>query len=112
MKTRKILVAGLAGMMAVSVLGGCGKSTQVTGSGNTADTSAQADKTGENMEKTVIRFWGHQNEAWQIAYEDMIAKFEKAYPEYDIQSEYCMLCGEDGPWILEVPAPCQKCLKA
>ena len=88
MKTRKILVAGLAGMMAVSVLGGCGKSTQVTGSGNTADTSAQADMTGENMEKTVIRFWGHQNEAWQIAYEDMIAKFEKAYPEYDIQSEY------------------------
>lgn len=64
MKTRKILVAGLAGMMAVSVLGGCGKSTSGNRFRNTADTSARRqDKTSENMEKTVIRFWGHQNEA-------------------------------------------------
>lgn len=89
MKMKKMLAAGLAGVMAVSILGGCGSSTQTTGTQTAADSSAQTDNIGGGSSgKTVIKFWGHQNEAWQIAYEDMIAKFEEAYPEYDVQSEY------------------------
>ena len=64
MKMKKMLAAGLAGVMAVSILGGCGSSTQTTGTQTAADSSAQTDNIGgESSGKTVIKFWGHQNEA-------------------------------------------------
>lgn len=99
-KRKRMLAMGLVMAMAASVMYGCGSG----GSGGSAGGggSAPAEKAAEgdsqggagaeqnaaSGEKTVIRFWGHQNEAWQIAYEEMIAKFEEAYPEYDVQSEY------------------------
>ncbi len=97
-KRKRMLAMGLVMALTVSATWGCssGGSGGNTGGGGNAPTE-KADQAGAGTEtgqdepsegKTVIRFWGHQNEAWQIAYEEMIAKFEEAYPEYDVQSEY------------------------
>lgn len=92
MKTKKVVAVSLAAVMAASVLGGCGSASETKETQKAADTGAQAGNTGtengSNTEKKVIKFWAHQNEAWQIAYEAVIAKFEEQYPEYDVQSEY------------------------
>ena len=89
MKTKKMLAIGLAGIMAVGALSGCNGAPEAKDTKSAAEPAAQTgDAGGGSTEKTVIRFWGHQNEAWQLAYEDVIAKFEEKYPEYDVQSEY------------------------
>ncbi|MEA4876252.1 extracellular solute-binding protein [Anaerorhabdus sp.] len=38
--------------------------------------------------KTVITFWGHQNEPWNNAYKAVAAEFEAANPEYKINFEF------------------------
>lgn len=82
MRKHRFAVMGLAVLTAATVLNGCGSGTGSTGEVKDAGTQEGGG------EKTVIKFWAHQNEAWQIAYEEMIKKFEEAYPEYDVQSEY------------------------
>ncbi|MDH6367246.1 MULTISPECIES: ABC transporter substrate-binding protein [unclassified Breznakia] len=42
----------------------------------------------ENSDKTVLTFWGHQNEAWNKAYEEMAAKFEAENEDIEIKFEF------------------------
>lgn len=90
--TKRVMAMGLAAAMAVSALSGCTAAKTEEKAENTKTESQKETSGGTDASssrgKTVIKFWAHQNEAWQIAYEDMIAKFEEKYPEYDVQSEY------------------------
>lgn len=100
-KRKRMLAMGLVMVLTASAISGCGSGGSKESAGGSSTPTEKAAQEGDQAgagtesgqdtasgEKKVIRFWGHQNEAWQIAYEEMIAKFEEAYPEYDVQSEY------------------------
>ena len=73
MKKKKLLGALAGAALAALLMAGC------SGSADSSSTEASEGDT------TKLVFWCHENEAWNVAYEDMAAKFEAAHPEYDVE---------------------------
>lgn len=80
MKKKMTLV--LAAALIMSSLAGCAGGTKT-------ETKTETEtQTKQDVEKTTLTFWCHENEPWVKSYKEMAEKFEAENPEYtvDVQS--------------------------
>ena len=91
---KKSLAVLLAACMLLTVLAGCGSNNANSTSDasanttNTPDDTANESAKGEDntsAEPTIITLWAYQNDSWVAAYEEVIAAFEKEYPQYKVE---------------------------
>ena len=85
---KKVCSLLLALSLAAALLAGCG------GTPSTSSPS-QAGGSGQETEKTHISFMGWGTDSEIAAYEAMIAQFEEAYP--DVEVEYIQIKKLDAP---------------
>jgi multiple sugar transport system substrate-binding protein len=77
MRKKKLMGLMLAGVLGVTMLGGCG-----SGSGKAGD----GEKKEASGEKQTIEFWYHDgNPTSNPIFEELIRRFEEKYPQYEVE---------------------------
>lgn len=77
MRKKKLMGVLLAGVLGITMLGGCGSDSAKTG---------DKEKKEASGEKQTIEFWYHDgNPTSNPIFEELILRFEEKYPQYEVE---------------------------